>query len=150
MTPAHPLADPRLLLGGWLLERTIEDRRGDLDGVVEGRLELAEEAPDRLRWEERATWLRPGGEVPVTRTLRVVRRGEGWWVLFEDGRDFHPWSPGDAVVHDCRSDTYRGVVTGSPASWSVTWEVTGPAKDYVMHTRLRPARPGEGTSGPQQ
>ncbi|KQT94591.1 hypothetical protein ASG49_06990 [Marmoricola sp. Leaf446] len=148
MSAAHPLADPRRLLGGWVLERTIEDRRGDLGGVVTGRLELVEEAPDRLRWEERATWQRPGGEVAVRRTLRVVRRDAGWWVLFEDGRDFHPWRTGVQVVHDCRPDTYRGLVTGSPDSWSVTWEVTGPAKDYLMRTRLRPAAP-EGTSGPQ-
>ncbi len=133
------LDDPRDLLGSWDLSRTIEDRLGDLGGVVEGRLELTETGPDRLRWEERATWHRPTGDVAVRRGLWVVRRAAGWWVLFEDGREFHPWAPGSEVVHDCRPDTYRGTVTGSPTDWSVTWEVTGPAKDYLMLTRLRPA-----------
>ena len=137
-----PLADPRALVGRWALHRTIDDRRGDLGGVVEGVLELSDLGPDRLGWEERATWHRPGAEVAVRRGLRLERREGGWWVLFEDGRDFHPWVPGEPVLHDCRPDT------GSPADWSVWWEVTGPAKDYVMRTRLRPASPGDGVHGP--
>lgn len=136
------LADPSALCGRWAFERTIEDRRGDLGGLVDGTLELVEEQPGRLRWEERGTWRRSTGDVEVRRGLRVVRRTTGWWVLFEDGRDFHPWSPGAEVVHDCRPDTYRGLVTGSVRDWTVTWEVSGPAKDYLMRTRLRPATTG--------
>lgn len=137
--PTGPLTDPRVLVGTWQLSRTIQDRLGDLGGLVEGHLELTKEDPERLRWEEQGTWRRPTGDVAVRRGLLVVRRATGWWVLFEDGREFHPWAPGVPVVHDCRPDTYRGTVTGSPAGWSVTWEVTGPAKDYLMLTRLRPA-----------
>lgn len=139
---SQPLADPAALCGTWSLERTIEDRRGDLGGRVDGVLELVEEQPGVLRWEEHGTWRRPAGDVEVRRGLRLVRRTTGWWVLFEDGRDFHPWSPGAEVVHDCRPDTYRGLVTGSARDWTVTWEVSGPAKDYRMRTRLRPATTG--------
>ncbi|WP_445255691.1 DUF6314 family protein [Nocardioides aurantiacus] len=134
----EPLADPCDLVGTWMLSRTIEDRRGGPDGRVEGRLELVLESPDRVAWREHGTWHRPDGDVEVQRTLGVVRRDGGWWVVFADGRDFHPWAPGEEVVHDCRPDTYRGVVTGTSVAWSVTWEVTGPAKDYRMETRLRP------------
>ena len=60
----------------------------------------------------------------------------GWWMRFDDGRDFHPWTPGEQVVHPCAPDTYCGVVAGSPERWTVQWDVTGPRKDYTMRTVL--------------
>ena len=148
------LADPRSLVGTWSFHRTIEDRRGTAHGgagddvAVAGLLALTLVAPDRVDWEERGTWHRATGPVDVRRGLRVARRGAGWWVLFEDGRDFHPWVPDEPVLHDCRPDTYCGLVTGTTRGWSVRWDVTGPEKDYVMRTRLRPASPGVGGHGP--
>ena len=63
-------------------------------------------------------------------------------VTFADGRDFHPWRPGEVVEHPCNADLYRGLVhlptTGS-RGWSVMWECTGPDKDYSMTTLVRPA-----------
>ena len=38
------------------------------------------------------TW--NGHELPVTRRLVVRRGADGWTVCFDDGRPFHPWSPG--------------------------------------------------------
>jgi hypothetical protein len=134
--PEGELADPGALLGGWRMDRTIEDRLGADDGHVEGRLDLHLEPDGRIRWEETGTWHRSAGEVAVRRGLWVVPTEDGWWVRFEDGRDFHPWRPGRTVVHDCAPDLYRGSVTGDLTAWSVRWEVHGPRKDYAMLTRL--------------
>lgn len=128
--------DPTDLLGTWRLERVIEDRRLRDTSQVDGTLVLAPAGPGEVSWEERARWHRPDGDVEVRRGLRVVRADDGWWVRFDDGRDFHPWSPGEEVVHDCDPDTYRGRVSGTTYEWTIVWVVTGPAKDYTMTTVL--------------
>lgn len=87
------------------------------------------------------TW--DGGETSVFRHLFVEQRPDGWWVTFEDGRDFHPWSVGPSVVHPCGADTYEGrIQVDSPDAWTVVWVVSGPAKDYTMTTRLTRAANG--------
>lgn len=141
--PAHDdLADPTSLLGTWQLTRVIEDRRLDDVSHLDGSLELASEGPDLVTWEERATWHRPAGDVAVRRGLRLQRTGDGWWVRFEDGRDFHPWRPGEQVEHDCTPDLYRGTVRGTTDRWTVVWEASGPEKDYRMTTTLTPGTAG--------
>jgi hypothetical protein len=131
--------DPLSLLGPWSLHRTIEDRVAGETTTVTGTLTLSRDGED-VAWREVGEWSRRGALLPVERTLRVVRRDvhqeAAWWVLFEDGREFHPWSPGEPVVHPCGADTYRGLVEGTPQAWRVTWEVRGPAKDYTMLSEL--------------
>ena len=130
--------DPLALLGAWSLDRVIEDRVAAERTRLDGRLVLARTDDGGVSWEERATWHRPDGPVDVRRALRLAEGAQGWWVHFDDGREFHPWLPGEAVVHACGADTYCGTVTGSRESWQVTWEVSGPQKDYTMTTVLRP------------
>ena len=139
------LADPQVLAGTWRLARVIDDRLAGARTAVDGTLSLTVVAPDRLRWEERGQWHQPTGDVAVRRGLWLVRdeASDAWWVRFEDERDFHPWRPGESVVHPCAPDTYRGVVRGTPECWTVDWDVTGPAKDYSMSTEL--TRPGPGS-----
>ena len=129
------LADPRTLLGTWAFHRVIDDRRAGDTSQLDGRLVLLEDG-DRIRWEENAVWHRPDGGVDVRRGQWLVEDAGEWQVLFEDGRPFHRWSPGEQVVHDCTPDVYRGSVTGTPPRWRVVWEVSGPAKDYTMVTDL--------------
>ena len=130
------VTDPMQLLGTWTLARVVEDHLLGEVSHVDGSLELTARGVDLVLWEERATWHRADGDVPVRRGLRLERTDDGWWVRFEDGRDFHPWRPGAEVVHDCAPDTYRGTVTGTSEGWSVVWEATGPRKEYRMTTRL--------------
>lgn len=134
---AH-LGEPVALLGEWQLSRTIDDRLSGQQSRVDGWLSLEAVSPDRIRWEEQGLWHQADGDVEVRRRLWVVREEhtKGWWVRFEDDRDFHPWTPGEPVVHPCGADTYRGLVLGTLERWSVQWDVTGPAKDYVMSTGL--------------
>ena len=133
------LTDPAALIGTWRLRREVDDRRLDVTSRVTGTLTLTRAGEDRIRWVEEGRWRQDTGVVDVRRALWVVRTdADGWWVRFDDGRDFHPWRPGGPVVHPCAPDTYRGTVTGSASRWSITWEVTGPAKDYRMVTELTP------------
>jgi hypothetical protein len=134
---ASPLADPQALLGAWELSRVIEDRLAGVQHTVDGTLLLSAESPTRLRWAEAGRWHQEGGDVDVRRDLWLVHDdGAGWWMRFDDGRDFHPWTPGERVVHPCAPDTYCGLVSGSPEGWTVRWDVTGPRKDYTMRTVL--------------
>jgi len=136
-------AEPSALLGSWSLSRTIDDRWGDETSTVDGTSELAMLEDGRIRWSERGVLHRATGDVPVQRVLFVERRDDGWFVTFDDGRDFHPWTPGSEVVHPCAPDTYRGRVDVlGDDRWTVRWDVAGPAKDYTMTSTL--TRPGDG------
>ncbi|QCX28140.1 DUF6314 family protein [Nocardioides jishulii] len=148
MTLVDALRDPRTLLGPWVFERVITDRLADEVIEVSGTLTLSEEQGGRVRWAEAGVMRRGSAQLEVFRTLFVVEREDGWLVTFDDGRDFHPWSPGAEVVHLCGEDTYAGLVEatglGEPAGgagrrWQVTWRVSGPRKDYLMVTRLTSA-----------
>lgn len=134
--PSRTFLDPTSLLGSWVLTRTIEDRLSGEPSTVDGvtGLELLDDG--RVRWSESGTLRRGDLVVPVSRTLFVEQRDTGWFVTFEDGRDFHPWLPGDRVVHPCGSDIYVGRVEGGVDRWTVVWEVGGPAKDYRMTSEL--------------
>jgi uncharacterized protein DUF6314 len=135
---AHALSDPVALLGDWSFSRTIDDRLTGRQSLIDGLLSLTALSQDRIRWEEQGSWHQPDGDVDVRRGLWLIRDEEtrAWWVRFEDERDFHPWTPGEPVVHPCGADTYRGLVQGTPGRWTVEWDVTGPAKDYLMTTVL--------------
>lgn len=129
---------PLRLVGTWNLDREVVHADG-ARYTVSGRATLRREDDDRVRWDERGTMRWEAGSAPVSRTQFLVRApgAASWRVVFEDGRDFHPWTPG-RVEHACGRDLYRGdvdVPDGPTTSWELTWHVTGPEKDYDMHTR---------------
>lgn len=135
--------EPTDLLGTWTLARTVEDRLTGVRRAVRGTATLSLEHADRVAWQESGTMTWPGHEVPVARTLYVVRKPAGWVVQFEDGRVFHPWAVGTQVDHPCAPDHYRGLVEtdGEPVDrWTVVWEARGPEKDYRMVTEHRDRR----------
>ena len=138
--------EPTGLLGTWELSRVVDDRLTGQRRDVHGTATLELETPDRVRWSEVGTMTWAGHAVPVTRTLYVDRLDDGWFVHFEDGRAFHPWSVGVRVDHPCGPDHYEGLIEaeGSPVvSWTVEWRAVGPEKDYVMttlHSARRTAR----------
>lgn len=140
--PATPLD----LLGRWRLERTIEDRYARARLRVRGEAVLEQVGDGRVRWHEDGLLERPGAEpAAVHRTLFLVPGPDGdpdaWSVTFDDGRAFHPWTPGHEVDHPCAADHYRGLVEtdGAAEPWRVVWHVRGPAKDHTITTDYRPA-----------
>jgi hypothetical protein len=132
--------EPADLIGTWDLARRIVDRAADgvatRFGRVVGTLTLAADGDD-VTWCEAGTLTWGGQRLPVARRLLVRRHVDGWTVCFDDGRPFHPWSPGTPVVHMCRPDTYRGLVdvAADRATLRVCWDVVGPAKDRRLFTR---------------
>jgi hypothetical protein len=136
--------DPLLLLGTWDFRREVHDHRDDAEYTARGRARFIREDDGRIRWSEHGTLDWASGTTPVSRTLFLVRdRADDerrWRVTFEDGRTFHPWT-GGAVEHLCGRDLYRGGVDvpEEPATrWELHWRVTGPEKDYTMHTTYSP------------
>lgn len=148
--------DPFRLVGTWEFRREIEHADGTAY-TAHGAARFSPEGDGRVRWAEHGTLRWDGGSTPVSRTLFLVRDASagadagqadtgpeaGWRVTFEDGRDFHPWTAG-AVEHLCGRDLYAGGLAVAPvptSEWELRWHVTGPEKDYVLHTRYtRPSR----------
>jgi hypothetical protein len=128
--------EPTQLLGTWQLQRRVLDRLAGLHGTVSGTLQLCPtNSPDTVRWFEQGTFHYAGAVFDAERELTVRRRADGWFVHFADGREFHPWTPGEPVTHPCRADLYRGLVETSPHRLRMLWDVRGPRKDQRMVTR---------------
>ncbi len=134
------VSDPRSLLGRWDFARTIDDRIAGDTKTVDGSITLSIDG-ERVRWQEDGTLHLGAQDLPVTRTMFVEPRGDGWFVVFEDGHDFHPWTTGEQVQHLCGADLYSGrIALAGPEGWTVRWDVAGPSKDYTMTTRLTRGR----------
>jgi Family of unknown function (DUF6314) len=123
------------LLGRWRLHRRVADRRTGRHGTVAGELLLGAR-DDGLCWQENGVLRWGGVERPVTRAYLLRERADGWWVLFADGREFHPWRPGEPVTHPCRADVYTGLVTVDGDRMRTLWDVRGPGKDQRLVTRF--------------
>jgi len=141
---------PPALVGDWLLDRRILDRRSGEWYAVSGTTRLAAADPGRIVWTERGVMTWASGTTPVERELSVAEDDRGdWAVSFADGRRFFAWEPDAPIAHACGSDAYRARMgfVRSPAGevvlWAVRWDAEGPAKDYRSVSILRRA------AGPQ-
>lgn len=132
---------PTDLLGRWILQRRLTDRRAGVIGRVTGTLELSRVGDDQVRWFEQGELAWDGRTLEVHRELFVRREPDQWMVYFNDGRPFHPWLPGKTVEHPCVADLYRGYldVDRDRARLRVLWDVAGPAKDQRIISRCRRA-----------
>ena len=127
---------PTALLGAWHLRRRVADLRTGAAGTVVGTLTLCA-GPDGVEWTESGLLRWGGRRVEVTRRYLLRDGVDGWWVYFEDGRPFHPWTPGHPVEHPCRADLYRGLVRiDSRQRWRIAWDVVGPVKHQRIISRL--------------
>jgi hypothetical protein len=123
------------LAGRWRLRRRVADRRSGRQGTVAGELVVAPDAGG-LQWQETGVLRWGGADRPVTRAYLLRERADGWWVLFADGREFHPWRPDRPVTHPCRADVYTGLVTVDGDRMRTLWDVRGPGKDQRLVTRF--------------
>lgn len=127
--------DPYGLVGRWELRRRVVDRRAAQHGVMVGELVVRPDGAG-VRWEEQGVLRFGGAQRPATRTYLVRQGSDGWEVRFADGRPFHPWRPGEVVVHPCRDDVYTGLVTVDGDLMRTAWDVRGPAKEQRLVTRF--------------
>ena len=124
-------------MGEWRLARRVVDRAGGVYGSVAGELVVTPDGTG-VRLAERGLLRWQGGEYPVSRVSRLQLLDGEWWMLFEDGRPFHPWRPGTPVVHPCGADTYDGLVVLDRGGTRLRtlWDVRGPAKNQRLYTRF--------------
>ncbi|ETW14492.1 hypothetical protein ATO8_01245 [Roseivivax marinus] len=141
LSPADILTLPEGLSdfeGGWRLSRKIHDRHVGQFGHAEGRLEFSPDG-DGLRYDESVTMHLPG-QPPLSGTRAYLWRAMDGVidVRFDTGAPFHQimlGEPEPEATHHCAPDLYR--VSYDFADWpvwTVTWEVSGPRKDYRMET----------------
>jgi hypothetical protein len=144
MEPQDPHRGPDRLAafaGRWRVAREIADARGP-DGQFAGAAVFAP-APGGLAYHETGTLTLGGQRFEAARRYLWTEPAPGeLLVLFPDGRPFHALTlaPRATAAHDCPPDDYRLAFdfTGWPV-WQVTHRVTGPRKDYRMHTVYTPA-----------
>jgi uncharacterized protein DUF6314 len=126
------------LAGRWRLTRSIEPGIGTAQGLAV----FTPDGPGRLRYREDVELRLTSGHVgPAYRENTYVLEADGIRVLLADGTTMHTLpltgSGPASDVHPCRADEYRGVYDFEAAggAWTVDMHVTGPDKDYRMHTR---------------
>ena len=126
-------------LGDWRLSRRIDDRLAGSSGVFEGTARITAKGASEARYAETGL-LRLGDSPPLQAERQYLWTFEGrdLAIRFADGRDFMRFTPAGLVaeaVHGCAPDTYR-VVHDFRAwpRWRADWTVTGPRKDYCLHT----------------
>ena len=131
--------------GTWRLARVI---RG-ADGYETARLDgVATFAPNGLglKLTETGVLTTGGASVEAHRTYFWRPSPDGIEVLFDDGRPFH--IIGASTQHDCAPDTYLGTYDFSAwPTWTLTWRVSGPRKDYVSASHYCALGPAQAERG---
>jgi Family of unknown function (DUF6314) len=144
------------LRGDWDVERLIRDRRAGQDGAFHGIARFRATADSQVLEYTEDGELRFGSHHgPARRRLIYRGRADGAAdVRFADGREFYRLDLRAGVSqadHPCRADSYHVVIARlSPDSFTETWQVAGPGKDYELATTYRriTSRPiTEGHSG---
>lgn len=135
-------ADLSVWVGAYRVARQIEDHHTGQAATFAGRAEITATATGALYREAGQLQLAQGGAFHAERVYLWAVCGPRIAVFFEDGRPFHDFDPidgGAATEHLCGHDWYRGGydVARWP-EWQVTWDVTGPRKNYRSVTRYGP------------
>ena len=134
------------LSGDWRLERLISDHRTGQEGVFRGQARFRPSAEDQvLEYREDGELEFGAYRGQASRSLIYCGRSDGAAdVRFADGREFYRLdlrSGSCRAEHPCRADQYLVTVTRqSPVSFTETWRVAGPGKDYEMTATY--TRPG--------
>lgn len=120
-------------IGSYTVSRKIEDRRAGAETQFEGTAQIVP-TPDGATYRETGHLIMGQQRFEAERSYLWHAEGARIEVLFSDGRAFHDFDPsagGDATEHLCGQDMYRGGYNFSEWScWAVTWDVSGPRKDY--------------------
>lgn len=125
-------------LGRYDVSRRIKDRHAGAETTFEGGAEITADG-DGAAYREKGHLILGTQRFEAERRYLWRAQGPLIAVLFEDGRPFHDFDPhagGQASEHLCGADWYRGGYDLSKwPCWAVTWDVTGPRKDYTSVTR---------------
>ena len=135
----QPLYD--YLRGNWRVKRQIEDRLAKQDNWFSGEAQFV--------GTEAALNYKEVGELTVGETRLEAAQSYKWHciqkdaatIYYSDGREFHQIKVEGQTAnaeHLCSEDIYRAAYTfHSNDNWQVTWQVSGPRKDYTSVTTYR-------------
>jgi hypothetical protein len=129
------------LSGHWNVVRQIADSLSGRGGTFVGTASFTP-AAGTVTYAEQGELAFGEHRGPASRSLIYRGRADGAAdVYFADGREFFclDLTRGDCQAeHLCRADRYQVRVTRTgDDSFTETWRVVGPAKDYEMTTRYR-------------
>ncbi|MFC3300193.1 hypothetical protein FJV46_02810 [Arthrobacter agilis] len=142
----HGITDPLgFLAGSWTAQRRLLDRAAGVAGTFAGTTTFTPDHEEGLQWAEQGTVRWPSFEGPASRSYRVLRTtGAAIEVRFEDGRVLcclDLTTGGARDEHACDPDTYRvDFAVRSSDRIEYCWDVTGPAKDFLLTTTLTRVR----------
>ncbi|MXU65752.1 DUF6314 family protein [Oceanomicrobium pacificus] len=139
MTAPQALSD---FLGTWDIERRIDSDRPGQGGRFRGTATISARESGALYHEKGRLMLPDGTGFLAERRYHWSADGTGGIaVRFDDGRPFHRiglGAPGARDDHLCAADMYRVAYGFSRwPLWQSRWQVTGPAKDYLMVSDYR-------------
>lgn len=128
-------------IGIYGVTRVIEDARAGAQSRFDGQAVIERDADGAVYVETGA--LRVNGQrFEAERRYLWRAQPARIFVSFADGTAFHDFDPalgGQASAHLCGDDMYRGGYNfGDWPRWSLTWDVTGPRKDYRSVTQYVP------------
>ncbi len=130
-------------IGRFDLSRVIEDRRAGAVSRFSGQAVIAPGEGGAVYTETGVLTLNEQ-QFEAERRYFWVQDGVRVAVSFADGAPFHWFDPaagGQASAHLCGADMYRGGYDLAHwPDWSVTWDVSGPRKEYRSVTRYVPRR----------
>lgn len=134
---------PTDFAGVWTLERKIVDHLGQMSGTLSGHAHWEQRATETLDYHETGQLrLATGGVLTAERRYRWQWAGAEVAVFFADGAPFHSFRAEgitSGTTHLCGQDTYNVAYDFSAwPSWTATWRVTGPKKDYTSTSAYAP------------
>lgn len=124
-------------LGHWQIERTIDDVLSQSGAIFAGTASISRNIPHWI-YAEVGTLTMAGSKPMMAERQYLWRPDEnGFDIFFSDERFFHrlTLSGQTQAAHWCDPDQYDVTYdfTDFPR-WKSTWRVTGPRKNYVMHS----------------
>jgi len=133
------------LCGDWDVVRQIVDHRTGQHGVFRGQASFRPSADGKvLEYAEDGELEFGSHRGPASRALIYAARPDGTAdVRFADGREFYQLDLREGswqAEHPCRADQYLVTVTRLTAdSFTETWHVSGPGKNYELRTSYQRA-----------
>lgn len=131
-------------IGGWRMERRIDDRRAGRAGAAVGEAVIADIGDAATAICTEALTIDYGGQRFAGEQTMHWRfdDADGPTLFSRDGRLLvtlrFRQDGGRARAsfsHDCGEDLYEGVAEiGDESSWRLVWNVRGPRKDYTLDT----------------
>jgi hypothetical protein len=140
----HPVQDLQAFLTGrWRIARRISDARLGLAGRLAGWADFVP-SDDGLIHDEEGDLRFGAYQGPVTRRYHlVIDAPSAGMVRHADGSLFHALDLGSGradILHRCGEDHYRGRYRVLDQDrFTVSWQVTGPRKQYRLATLHRRA-----------